>query len=165
VVIIRKLKPILYSETVQIPRWTSITLGILIGILTPLIILQYFTATKDPSLIGLYACLDLFFFVIYLNFRKLDIRITTSSLNVAFGLIRKEITVENIVSCEPITTRIGVYTGNGIRIGGDGTLAFITWFGDAVKLKLRSDRPFVFSTNNQDETIKIIHNLIESQPY
>jgi hypothetical protein len=140
-------------------------LGILIGIFTPLIILQYFSATKEPSLIGVYAGLDLFFFIVYLNFRKLDIRITSSSVNVAFGLIRKEIPVENNVSCEPITTRIGVYTGNGIRIGGDGTLAFITWFGDAVKLHLRSGRPFVFSTNNQDKTIEIIHTLIESQTF
>jgi len=153
-----KLKPFLYSETVQIPRWTSITLGILIGIFTPLIIFQYFAATKEPSLIGLYTGLDLFFVVVYLNFRKLDIRITSSSVYVAFGLIRKEIPVENIVSCEPIATRIDVYSGNGIRIGGDGTLAFITWFGDAIKLQLRSGRPFVFSTNNQDETIEIIHN-------
>jgi hypothetical protein len=44
----------------------------------------------------------------------------------------------------------------GIRYGGDGSLAYLPRLGDAVKIHFDNGRPFVFSTRNQEEILKII---------
>jgi len=44
----------------------------------------------------------------------------------------------------------------------DGSLAFTTSFGDAVKIYRKRDRSFVFSTNNLGEVCGPIKSLIDS---
>jgi hypothetical protein len=141
----------------------SIAMGLLIAILTPLIIFQIFVSSREPYLIGLYLVLDLFFILLFINFRRLDIAIDPTQIRVSFGIITKKIPLKEVLTCEPVKASLGVYTGAGIRIKGDGALAFITRIGgDAVKLCLISGRPFVFSTNRQTEIIEIIQNLVSS---
>ena len=150
-----------YREHVLLGQWTSIAIGLLIAVLTPLIILQVFASSREPYLAILYFVLDLFFILIFINFRKLDVTIYPTVITVSFGIITKKIPLEEVLSCEPVKARLDVYTGAGVRIGGDGALAFITRIGgDAVKLHLSSSRPFVFSTNRQNEIIYTIKNLI-----
>jgi len=155
------LKSPVYQEQVMLGQWMSIAIGLLIAVLTPLIILQIFASSRGPYLIGFYLILDMFFILIFINFRKLNVTIYATRITVSFGIITKKIHLEEVLSCEPVKTSLGVYTGAGVRIGGDGALAFITRIGgDAVKLHLSSSRPFVFSTNKQTEIIDIIQNLI-----
>ena len=69
--------------------------------------------------------------------------------------------LNEVLTCEPVKASLGVYTGAGVRIGGDGSLAFITRIGgDAVKLRLMSSRSFVFSTNRQIEITNTIQKLL-----
>jgi hypothetical protein len=141
-------------------QWMSIAIGLLIAVLTPLTIFQIFAISREPYLIRLYFILDLFFILIFINFRKLDVTIYPKVITVSFGFITKKIQLEDVLSCEPVNASLCVYTGAGIRIGGDGALAFITRLGgEAVKLHLSSSRPFVFSTNRQKEIINTLQNL------
>ena len=139
----------------------SIALGLFIAILTPLMVLQIFASSREPYILGLYLFLDLFFILI--NFRRLDVAIYPTHIHVSFGIITKKIPLRKVLSCEPVKASLGVYTGAGIRIGGDGALAFITSIGgDAVKLSLISGRPFVFSTNRQTKITDTIQSLLSS---
>jgi len=71
--------------------------------------------------------------LIFINFRKLDVTIYPTVITVSFGIITKKISLEEVLSCEPVKARLDVYTGAGVRIEGDGALAFITRIGgDAV---------------------------------
>ena len=151
----------IYQEKVGLSQWMPIAMGLLIAILTPLIILQIFASSRESYLLVFYLILDLFFILLFINFRRLEITINPTLIRVSFGIITKKIQLKEVLTCEPEKASLGVYTGAGIRFGGDGALAFITKIGgDAVKLGLRSSRPFVFSTNNQTEVIGIIHNLM-----
>jgi len=153
-------KPV-YRETLQLPFWYSIILGLFIVVLTPLIVFQVFTISREPVLLGFFIFFDLFFIFILFNFRTLEVVICQNNISVSFGVIRKKILLKDVLSCEPIKTSLGVYTGNGIRVGGDGSLAFITSFGNAVKLNRIVGRPFVFSTNTQIEILNIIQKLLQ----
>jgi hypothetical protein len=113
----------------------------------------------QPKLIIISLVLVIFFLAIYINFRRLGVTISGEAVTVAFGLIKRRISVKDIQNCEVIRARLGVYGGNGIRFGGDGSLAFITSFGDAVKLSLDKARPFVFSTNSPHRIVSIIKSL------
>ena len=138
-------------------------MGLFIAILTPLMVLQIFASSREPYLLGLYLFLDLFFILIFINFRRLDVAIYPTHIHVSFGIIAKKIPLREVLSCEPVKARLGLYTGAGIRIGGDGALAFITSIGgDAVKLSLISGRPFVFSTNRQTKITDTIQSLLSS---
>jgi hypothetical protein len=150
-----------YHEKVWLSQWMSTAIGLLIAVLTPLILFQIFASLKEPYLLGLYLFLDLFFIVIFINFRMMEIVVYPRNIRVSFGIIKKKILLSEVLTCEPVSASLGVYTGAGIRFGGDGALAFITEIGgDAVKLSLASSRPFVFSTNNQTEVINVLHNLL-----
>jgi hypothetical protein len=94
--------------------------------------------------------------VILLNFKKLVIEIDSTYLVASFGIIKKRIKLEDIRSCEPITATLSVYTGMGIRYGGDGSLAFLPSLGEAIRLHFDSVRPFVFSTRNGDHLLQIL---------
>ena len=153
----------IFNETIPLNRWTSIIIGIFIAILTPLLILQLFAASKDPTLLAVFASMDLFFILVLLNFREQVTEIDSESIRVSFGLIRKRILLVDLLGCEPMQARLGVYSGNGIRVGGDGSLAFLVWMGDAVRLRRKSGRSFVFSTRMQVDLVKIINELIEEK--
>jgi hypothetical protein len=152
-----------YHEKVWLSQWMSIAIGLFIAILTPLILLQIFASSKEPYLFGLYFVLDLFFIFLFINFRMMEIVIYPKKIHVSFGIIKKKILLSEVLMCERVSASLGVYTGAGIRYGGDGALAFITKIGgDAVKLSLTSSRPFVFSTNRQTEIIDTIQRLLSS---
>ena len=153
----------IFNEKIPLNRWTLFGLGISIAVLTPLLVLQFSVVQENPTLQATYASLDLFFILILLNFREQVTEIDEESIRVSFGLIRKRILLGNLLACEPIQARLGVYTGNGIRVGGDGSLAFLVEMGDAVRLRSKSGRSFVFSTRRQGELVKIINGLIEEK--
>ena len=150
------IKPSVYREEVPLTHWATIMIGLFITVLTPTIILELMAAYKEPRSLWLYIILDLFLIVILLNFRKLVIEIDSTYLTASFGLIRKRIILSDIRSCEPIEATLSVYTGMGIRYGGDGSLAYLPSLGDAVRISFDSGRSFVFSTNNRDQVLQIL---------
>ena len=96
--------------------------------------------------------------LLYWNFRGLRIIITSEYLNVNYGIFNhKNIPLQEITGCEETKANFKRYGGIGVRLGWDGSVAYNTDFGEAVKLILRKGRPFVFSTRNPQK----ICNLIE----
>ncbi len=152
------IKPSVYREEVPLTHWATIMIGLFITVLTPTILLEIFSVYKEPRTLWFYIILDLFFIGILLNFRKLVIEIDSSYLDVSFGVIRKRIRICDIRSCEPIETTLSVFTGMGIRYGGDGSLAYLPSLGTAVRLRFDVGRAFVFSTNNRDQILQILNS-------
>ena len=156
-------KPILYREEVPLTQWVTIMIGILITIITPTLLLELLAAHKEPRLLYLYAILDSFFVAIMLNFRKLVIEINSEHLTTSFGLIRKRVSLDEIIDCEQIEAKLSVFTGMGIRYGGDGSLAYLTDFGAAVKIYLEDKRPFVFSTKNPEVVLETLDRYCQKE--
>ena len=148
---------IIYTEEVPLTQWAAIMIGIFITILTPTILIEALGVLEEPWLLWLYLIMDLFFIIVLLNFRKMRIIIDHEMLRVSFGLIKKRIKLVDIQSCEAINATLSVFTGMGIRYGGDGSLAYLPKLGEAVKLDLTTGRPFVFSTNNSEKVLEILN--------
>jgi len=64
--------------------------------------------------------------------------------------------LKDIASCETIKASFGRYGGVGVRYGFDGSLAYTTSFGNAVKIVPRKGRTFVFSSNKPEKICQII---------
>jgi len=148
---------IIYTEEVPLTQWAAIMIGLFITILTPTILIEALGVLEEPRLLWLYLIMDLFFIIILLNFRKMRIIIDPETLRVSFGAIKKTIQLVDIQTYESINATLGVFTGMGIRYGGDGSLAYLPKLGDAVKLELTTGRPFVFSTNNSEQVLEILN--------
>ena len=145
-----------YREEVPLAYWAAIMLGLFIAVLTPTFIREAYPVTREPRLLWLYLALDLIFVTVLLNFRKLVITIDSTQLHASFGLISKRVNLRDIRTCEPIEATLSVYTGIGVRYGGDGSLAFLPKLGDAVRVSFDTGRPFVFSTVNREKVIETL---------
>jgi hypothetical protein len=83
--------------------------------------------------------------------------LSTKELLISYGILnRKSIPFDEIVSCEPTKASFRRYGGVGVRYGFDGSWAYTTSFGDAVKIIPRSGRPFVFSSSQPEKICNII---------
>jgi len=134
-----------------------LTIGIFIAALTPTAFLQYIAVQREPLLLWLYVVMDLIFIVMMLNFRRMTIKIAEGKLVVSFGLIKKKVRLEDIRKCEVIKASLSVYTGMGVRYGGDGSLGFLPRLGEAMKLSFEKGRAFVFSTNESEKLLAVLH--------
>ena len=104
--------------------------------------------------------IGLFIFLIYWNFRRLKITLTNNKLEVRYGIFNhKRIPLNIITSCDITKARFRTYGGVGIRFGVDGSWAYNTDFGEAVKLTFQSGRQFVFSTRNPQGICNLINKL------
>jgi hypothetical protein len=101
--------------------------------------------------------------LIFPAFGRLSIKVDSESIKVGYGVIRKTISLDEVVSCEPTSARLRVYGGVGIRLGTDGSLAFTTSRGNAVKITSRKGRPFVLSSNNPERLSKIIEKISKAR--
>jgi hypothetical protein len=89
--------------------------------------------------------------LIYTSFRKLSTNVDAEKIEVSNGAVRKTISWNDVVSCEPTRARLVVYSGVGIRLGIDKSLAFTTSGGNAVKIVRKSGLPFAFSTDSPEK--------------
>ena len=156
------MKDVLYKEWVPAGTLIKALVGffsfLILCIL--LITIAVGVAIRYPFLIVVLASpLALVLFVFW-NYRGIWIKVTTESLLIYYGFFnRKRILIGDIVSCEPTKASFGRYGGIGIRYGTDGSWAYTTSLGDAVKTILRTGKPFVFSSNNPEEICSIINQM------
>ena len=153
----------IYRERLVMAPWVSLLFGFVIGILAVMVYVDlYFGINLGRKTILTTVLLgaESLLILVYLVFMRLDISIDPERIEVRFGIIRKTIPIEEIVSCEPTHASFKVYGGVGIRYGIDGSMAFTTTFGDAVKIRKRRGRSFVFSTNRPFEVLEHINRLI-----
>ncbi|MBS7631455.1 hypothetical protein KEJ47_07780 [Candidatus Bathyarchaeota archaeon] len=134
----------------------------IIVLTTFIILLQGKTSGEDS--IGLLFSWGILAFILLLfwNYRGLRIEISGSRLSVDYGLFnKKSLSLKDITSCEKIKASLGRYLGVGVRYGFDGSLAYTTSFGDAVKVVPKKGRAFVFSSNNPDKICEILRSAIQ----
>ncbi|MFX0082594.1 MAG: hypothetical protein ACFE94_12670 [Candidatus Hodarchaeota archaeon] len=128
-----------------------ITIGITIAAFMP----------KELTYIGIiFSGISIFIMLLYWNFRGLRITITKNQLDVVYGIFNhKRIPLEEVSRCEITRAYFRRYGGIGIRLGLDGSWAYTTDFGEAVKLIFQKGRPFVFSTRNPQKICSLIQEL------
>ncbi|KKL77815.1 hypothetical protein LCGC14_2031120 [marine sediment metagenome] len=158
---IQKNEELLYREWVPAGKFVkSVIIFVFLLILTIGII---FTTLLHRQLlfIGiLFGGVCLFILLLYWNFRGLKITLTKNQLEIVYGIFNhKRIPLQKIAKCEITKARFRTYGGVGIRFGFDGSWAYNTDFGEAVKLFFEKGRPFVFSTRNSQKICNLIDKL------
>jgi len=117
-------------------------------------------ALQNPFWITVSASVLAFLLLLFWNYRGLQIQVNKERLSVAYGLFNhKTIQLSDIASCEPTKASLRKYGGVGIRLGLDGSWAYTTSLGDAVKIKRLNGRPFVFSTSTPEQVCNIVNQM------
>jgi hypothetical protein len=148
----------LYTESIRTGK--SVRLFVSTIYLT-LLSLSIIVAILDSQFIAMstiiIVSITIAFVLLYVNFRVLRISITKNYLEVKYGKFqRKMVPFTRMTDCERIQISIKEYGGIGIRLGRNGTWAYNTSLGDAVKVMISDDRPFALSTANPEEVCKIL---------
>jgi len=158
---LQKDNKIIYTEWVPLGKFVkAIILLVCLLILSLGIIISVFIP-KELIFAGIIlGVVSLLIFLMYWNYRGLKIALTSNKLEVAYGIFNhKKIHLKNITSCDITKAYFRTYVGVGIRLGSDGSWAYTTDFGEAVKLTFQYGRPFVFSTKNPKKICNLIHEL------
>ena len=156
------MKDVVYEEWVPAGTFVKALVGFfsLLSLCILLITIAVGFAIRHPFLIVVLASPLAFVLFVFWNYRGIRIKVTTEKLLIYYGFFnRKHIPIVDIVSCEPTKASFGRYGGIGIRYGTDGSWAYTTSLGDAVKVNLRKGKPFVFSSNNPEEICNIINQM------
>lgn len=158
---ILKNNEIVYTEWVPAGRFVKIVILFVCLLILSLGIIIFAIRPEELEFIGIiFGAVSLSIFLIYWNYRGLQITLTNNQLEVAYGIFNhKRIPLNKITSCDITKASFRIYGGVGIRFGVDGSWAYNTDFGDAVKLIFQSGRPFVFSTRNPQEICNLINEL------
>ena len=107
--------------------------------------------------IGVSVAVLIFILLLLVNFRGIKIKIDSEKLRLNYGLLNnKSIVLDEIDSCKPVKTPFRRFGGVGVRYGFDGSHAYTTSFGNAVEIKPKKGRVFVFSSNNPEKICEII---------
>ncbi|MCW4026645.1 MAG: hypothetical protein NWE76_04065 [Candidatus Bathyarchaeota archaeon] len=102
--------------------------------------------------------------LVFWNYRGLSIRASREALLVQYGFLnRKSIALPDIATCEPTRASFRKYGGMGVRFGTDGSRAYTTSLGSAVRINPRKGRPFVFSSNRPEEICAFIRESRRGQ--
>jgi hypothetical protein len=119
-------------------------------------------ASWTPALTFTFLILIVFFVFITLNFARLSINVDSESIRVRFGITKKTVPWNEVISSEPTEGKLRVYGGVGIRLGVDKSFAFTTSSGSAVRIVRRKGLPFIISTKNPEKLSRIINEVSES---
>ncbi len=153
---------ILYKEWVPAGKFVKAIILFTCLLLFSLGIIFTIFIPKELAFMGIIlGGISLFIFLIYWNYRGLQITLTNGQLEVAYGIFNhKRISLNNITSCDITKACFRTYGGVGIRFGLDGSWAYNTDFGEAVKLTFQHGRPFVFSTKHPQEICNLLNELL-----
>lgn len=156
---------VLYREWVPIITAIKVLVGALISL--DIILMGVFALAHQSLNLPLLILIPVFFLPIFflafmiVNYRGIDIRITPDEVRVHYGVMnRKHISKDDIVGCEVIRASFKRYGGIGVRYGLDGTWAYTTSFGPAIRISLAKGRPFVFSSKDPEKICSVIKGLM-----
>ena len=97
------------------------------------------------------------------NYRGIKIQVSTDELLVVYGFFnRKKFLLKDIVSCKITKASFGRYWGVGVRYGSDGSVAYTTFFGDAVEVAPKAGRVFVFSSKRPEQVCEVIKRTAQT---
>ncbi len=157
----QKNRGILYTEWVPAGRFIKVVVLFACILIASLGIIVTAFLPIELAFIGIICgAVSLLIFLMYWNYRGLKITLTSNQIEVAYGIFNhKRIPIKKITSCDKTKANFRTYGGVGIRFGVDGSWAYNTDFGEAVKLTFQSGRPFVFSTKNSEQICNLINGL------
>ncbi|UCF08274.1 MAG: hypothetical protein JSW28_00860 [Thermoplasmata archaeon] len=141
-----------------------------IAILSPitvfmLVIMMYhlLVESAEPFLFWtlFYITIFIAFLLLTINFATLTITMTSESITVGFGILKRKIPIVNIADCNRDDVSSVKYGGFGIRVAkikGKKRLVYNTIGTPRVLLSLKEGRfpEFVFSTKSPEEVINVI---------
>jgi hypothetical protein len=158
----KKNNKIIYSEWVPAGKFVkTVILFVCLLILSLGIIISAFRPEELGFIDLIFGSVSLLIFLIYWNYRGLKITLSTNHLEVKYGVFNhKTIALGKITSCDITKAYFRIYGGVGIRFGLDGSIAYNTDFGDAVKLTFHNGRPFLFSTKHPEKICNLINESI-----
>jgi len=158
---IQKNEELFYKEWIPVGKFVKVlVLFVCLLIFSIGIIITAFIPKEFAFFSIIFGVVSLFIFLIYWNYRGLKITLTKNQLDVEYGIFNhKKIPIKKITRCEITKANFRKFYGVGIRFGLDGSLAYNTDFGEAVKLTFQDGRPFVFSTRNPQEICNLINKL------
>jgi hypothetical protein len=152
------LEDIVYREWVPAGKLVKSAVGFVFSLLAFVLIVIAVFETSLALVIAVVMLIPLAFVgAMFWIYRGLEIKVKKRELQVNYGFNRKRISLSEVDSCKPTKVSFRRYGGVGVRWGFDGSWAYTTSLGDAVRLNLRKDRPFVFSTHKPDEICKLIN--------
>ena len=134
------MERLLYSEWVSVGKFVKTIVGFvsLLYAIVLVIFIWIAISIQNPYFAVIIVFPMIFVLALCGNYRGIQINITSKELVIRYGLFnRKHIQMSNIVSCEPTKANFGKYLGVGIRYGTDGSWAYSTSFGNAVKISAR----------------------------
>ena len=165
--------PEIYKEIIPFPLATLI-IGVFAAISLSLLVLLLYQVLSGP--VGDDPAPDWFYLIMFLlfagltylvtNFNKLSIKITTQSITVGYGVLRRTIPWDDVKGCyQDEVSAIGSYGGWGIRMGkvkGRWRLVYNVMGCPTVVLELDKGRfkEFVFSTRNPEMVLEIAKQQI-----
>ena len=152
---------LIYNEWVPVGKFVKILISsVLVFSIFIIIIISALEPQVMIFLIIILGGLCVFLLSIYWNYRGLRITLTKNQIEVKYGIFNhKIIPLKNIMSCETIYATFRKYGGVGIRLGFDGSVAYNTDFGEAVKLTYLKGKPFAFSTRYPQKICNLINEL------
>ena len=156
------MKDVVYVEWVPAGTLTKALVGSfsLLILCILLITVAVGFAIQHPFFIVVLASPLAVVLFLFWNYRGIRIKVNAKNLLIYYGFFnRKRIPMVDVVSCEPTKASFGRYGGIGVRYGADGSWAYTTSLGDAVKIILRKGKPFVFSSNNPEKICNIINQM------
>ena len=158
----------IYEETIPFPLGL-IAAGIISAFAVLMLVLLVLQLTggslgSSPAPDWFYIVMFVFLFAIGVfvtNFRKLTIRLTSQSITVAFGMLKRTMLWGDIEDCSRDESPAFSYAGWGIRmtkVEGRWRLVYNVAGYPGVLLSLRAGRfrEFVFSTKNAEQVLDII---------
>lgn len=147
-----------YREWVPAGKLVKSAVGFVFSLLAFVLIVITVFETSPASVMAVVMLIPLAFVgLMFWNYRGLEIKVNKRELQVNYGFNRKRVSLSEVDSCKPTKVSFWNYGGVGVRWGFDGSWAYTTSLGDAIRLKLRRGRPFVFSTHNPHEICQLIN--------
>jgi len=153
------MENLVYEEWVAVGTLMKALIGLFSLLITCILLTTIVVgvAIQHPFLIIALSSVVAFVLFLFWNYKGIKIQVGNKKLVVNYGIFnRKSILLEDIVSCETIKASFKRYGGIGVRYGIDGSWAYTTSFGNAVKIIPRKGRPFAFSSNNAQQICGII---------
>ena len=138
--------------------------GLMVFFFTIIVLGTLLVTLSEPDIediFGISVGVSILVFVLLLfwNYRGIKIELNKTELYVRYGFFnQKSLQLKDIVSCDTIQASFGRYAGIGVRYGIDGSQAYTTSFGDAVKIIPLKGRIFVFSSHNPQKICYIINS-------
>ena len=156
------MKDVVFSEWVPIASFVKAMAGFVSVVILFVYSITVVTgvALQNPFWTAISGAAIAFLLFLFWNYRGIRIRLNKNELRVYYGVFnRQSIPLADIDSCETVKASFSRYGGVGVRFGTDGSWAYTTSFGNAVKVTRKKGRPFVFSSNAPQKICKIISQM------